>query len=265
MAIDLNPTQVGKMKRYTPEVLSLRDTLKRSLRLHYLTLKYTIFCILFITVTKYVSIWCASLFSNVILQFIIYVIATLIIFYFFAVALLATHCVFIDQPQSIRDTMKAIWHRRIPIYTTFIAYIAGAAIIYFLMSHLILSLDKMFHISPMIYAGLLIVMFTLFLIFVALFYFSFALSIIDEKNFQTAFYNSAILTEKNKMGLLMLFCILDATILLVTPKMVHEYFLSVYHLDVVFDFVVLCVAIPLYINLLLFLIHDTKQKVSVVD
>lgn len=87
--IDLNHMQVGRifkgvgMTRYPMQELSFSELLKRSVRLHYLTLKHTIFCILFMTITKYACILLLGLFLNTYSQDVIYIVAALIMAYFF--------------------------------------------------------------------------------------------------------------------------------------------------------------------------------------
>jgi len=248
------------MNRYPNNEMSLGDIFNRSVRLHYLTLKHTILCIFFITIVKYISMILIQSVSTQ-YQYLIYVIAATAIVYFFSAALFATHRAFIDESQSIRVTLKTIWHRAIQIYTTFAAYIIGIILVDYLSKLLVLGIDKIFHQAITSNGVTLIVTTILVMVYIATFYFAFPITVIDEKPAHKAFYISALLTEKTKFAVLISFMILSAVILLLTPGMINEYLLSTYHLDALFDFVVLCVAVPLYINLLLFIIHDAKQQV----
>lgn len=250
------------MNRYPDKVLSLTEILKRSIRLHYLTLKHTIACILLIAIVKNVAVMGLSLFTSAIMQWIIYLVAAVLIVYFFAVALQATNSAFRDQPKSIMDSMKSAWNNIIQTYLAFFAYVFGAIIVFRITRLLIVAVDKLIHEPSAMHGLVHIIALTLTLLFVAIFYFGFPITIVDEKSMHKSFYDSILLSEKEKLGILMSLLILGAVILLLTPSLVSEYFLSMFHLDALFDFVVLCVALPLFVNSLLLLLSDAKKQMA---
>lgn len=248
------------MNRYANNETSSGGLLKYGIRLHHLTLKHTIPYLLFMTIAKYVAVLLLALFPNGFVQAIIYIVVIAAIAYFFAAALLATHHAFKDKPVATKDALKLVWQRIMPILITLFVYIVGAIVTYFFVKSILLGVEKLIsNQATVMHQGMLLISLLISLVYIMLFYFSFALSVIDKTPFYKAFYDSALLGEKEKMGILFLFLIFGATILLLTPGMISEYFLSMYHLDALFDFVVLCVAGPLYINLLLLLINDAKQ------
>ena len=251
------------MNRYPDNVMSFSDLLKRSIRLHYLTLKHAIFFILMITLIKYLSILVLA-FTPMRAHKVVYIVAALIIAYLFAAALLSVQRAFFDRSESVLSAIKTIWRRILPIYTTLLTYVVGIVVIYYLTDYATMAVDKVLHepTTSGLHGGTLIFMTAIMFVYIAMFYFSFPISVIDEKSMRRAFYDSALLSEKNKFGILVLFLILGSTLMLLLPGAVHEYFLTVYHLDAVFDFVVLCVATPIYINLLLLLINDAKKQVQ---
>ncbi|OGT41209.1 MAG: hypothetical protein A3F13_08220 [Gammaproteobacteria bacterium RIFCSPHIGHO2_12_FULL_40_19] len=254
------------MNRYPDNELSFSDLLKRSIRLHYLTLKHTIFFILVITLIKYLSVLALAL-TPMPAHKAVYIIAALIISYFFAAALVAAQRAFLDQSGSMLNALKTIWHRILPIYGTLLIYVIGTIILYYLIDSVTFAVDKLLHepSSSSLHGGSLILMTALMFMYIAMFYFAFPITIIDEKPVHKAFYDSTLMTEKNKFGVLILFLILCSTIVLLIPGAIHEYFLTLYHLDAVFDFIVLCVAGPIYINLLLLLINDSKKQMQYID
>lgn len=252
------------MNRYLTTELSGRALIKRSFRLHYLTLKHTMLCIVAIIIIKYVTLILNSLIENSVAHIVFYIIAATAILYFFSVALLTTHQAFLDKPKLLLHTMKAIWKNKWPIAATFWMFVIGLLFLYAVIIFGIPLLSKLFHASASSAATGLPLFIALCLLFtyLSIFYFSFPLVIFDKKRILSSFYNSAILTEKNKLSVFFLFSILGLTLLLLTPGMIHEYLLSTYHLDIVFDFIVLCVVLPIYINLLLFAIHDSKLQLQ---
>lgn len=252
------------MNYYPTEEMSFKKLFRRSIRLHYVTLKQVIPYLLVITFVKYMSILFETLFSDPVFQIINYIICTLVIVYFFAVSLFAAHLAFSDQPKSMTVVMKTIWHRMITIYITFFIYSVGIFAIYFFTTLIVENVTKLMHVqlspSSAIFAADFLCM-----VFIALFYFCFPIAIIDSKPVKKAFYEAVLLGEKNKFGILISICVLVFVHMLMMPQMLHEHLLSVYHLDALFDFVVLCVAIPLYINLILLLINDSKVIIKVGD
>src|SRR3990167_515408 len=206
------------MNRYPIDEQSFLSLLRKSLRLHYLTLKHTIAFIICITVVKYFAVWIEDLSSSLIFQYTIDFIAACGIAYFFAAALLATHYAFVDQPDTTKNIMNKINVRVKPILITFIIYILGGVLVVLFGKSLGLAVEKFFPTSENAAGFILLV----------------------------------------RIILLFTFAV---TVLLLTPATISEYFFSVYHVDIIFDFIVLCVAVPLYINLLLFLIDNAKKQI----
>lgn len=250
------------MNRYPTEVVATRKLLRRAVRLHYLTLKHTIFFLLLITATKYAAVLLIDLVPNLYLDIVIEIIAAVFVVFFFSAALLSTHRSFIDKPfQSNKESLKIIWQEKQKIYATFFIYAIGVVAAYYVAQCIVLLGDKLLHAtSPMEHPYVLMIGFVVFAMYVLMFYFSFPLSIIEKKSIPILFRDSVLLGEKNKFGVVFLCCMFAAVILLLTPGMIHEYLLSTYHLDALFDFIVLCVAAPIYFNFLLFMMSDAKVQ-----
>ena len=66
--------------------------------------------------------------------------------------------------------------------------------------------------------------------------------------------------QKFGVFIALLFFLMGMIYTLVSPATLQEYFLTVYHLQGLYDFVVFCVFIPLFINILLMVVHDSKLK-----
>lgn len=249
------------MNRYLDSEASLTQVLYRSFRLHYLTLKHTILCLLAIALIKYLSTYFALMTRNVYVESVIYVISAVFAVYFFSAALLATHRAFIDQPQSFLDSLKVVWEKKFTIFVSFFGYVIGFFIVLFFADLLIAAVNRLFHEPSVLHGFSLLLKLTALLMYLAMFSLAFPLSVIDdEKSFYTAFTKSIVFSEKNKLGIFLLFLMLGITFLLISPQTVQEYFLTMYHLEGVFDFVVLCVLAPLFINALLMIIHDSKLR-----
>lgn len=249
------------MIRYLDTESSLTQLLYKSFRLHYLTLKHTIFCLLAIALVKYLSAYFVLMTRNVYVESVIYVISAVFIVYFFTAALIATHRAFLDQPQSFLDSLKAAWEKKFSILISFFGYVIGFFIILFFADLLITAVNRLFHEPSVLHGFSLILKLTALLMYLAMFSLAFPLSIIDdEKSFYAAFIKSIIFSEKNKLGIFLLFFMLGITFLLISPQTVQEYFLTMYHLEGLFDFVVLCVFAPLFINMLLMTIQDSRLR-----
>lgn len=248
------------MNRYPTEEMSPRQLLRRSVRLHYLTLKYTILFFLIMVVIKYLALFVLNFIANSYLKILVEIVAAVMIFYCFSATLLTAHQAFIDKPLlSFKHALKRIWFHSREIYATCLIYAAGGIIIYELTILTVFVVAKFTHpINPSTHNIILAVGIILLVMYVSMLYFSVPLAILDQESIWKSFYRSVWLTEKNKVGIFISFSIVGILLLLLTPGMMHEYLLSVYHLDSLFDFVVLCVGAPIYINFLLFLIHDSK-------
>lgn|SRR3990167_3815248 len=252
------------MTHYPAEENSARKLLRLSVKLHYVTLKYTISFFLAMVILKYIALFSLSFSIHYWLQILVEIITGFIIFYFFAAGLHSAHYALMDKPvESMMANLKIIWEKKKIIYQTLVIYLLSVIAIFWLGKLIIVIVNRIAHntTGEPTTAGIMIGA-VLLIICAAMFYFSVPLAIIDKKPNHNFFYQSMLLSEKNKFGILLSYSILGATLLLLAPGMPHEYFLHVYHLDIVFDFIVLSVAGPIYFNLLLLLINDSKLLVK---
>ncbi|EKD92032.1 MAG: putative membrane spanning protein [uncultured bacterium] len=250
------------MNRYPTNPVLMGNLFNRSVRLHYLTLKHTIFYIALIALIKNIVFYLAGLTANFFLDALIFIVGALFIIYFYAAALLATHEAFCDQPQSIKTILLKIKERIFTIYASFILYIVGTIAVYYFVKLILIAAGRLIHEPSAIHGGLLIIGWALIFVYIAIFYFSISLCIIKSTSLKEAFYDSMLQTERVKFNVFVLYAILGAIALLISPVMLHEDFLSTYHLATPFDFVVLCVLAPLYLNLTLLSIHDATLQLE---
>ena len=250
------------MNCYPTGELGMGALLKRALRLHYLSLRYSILCILLITITKFIATSMPTVFSNGYIAFATYLLCTLLISFFFSAALLATHRAFIDQPKPIKNAIQTIWVEKKRIYAILAAYAAGIVCLHYLTLGILFLEERLFP-SIAVHGFTLMLLTALLLTFVAMFFFAPFYVVIEKTSFGSVVRSSLILGEKNKFGIFLLFILLFVLTLLLAPKSMHEYYLSTYHLDVLYDFIALCVLLPIFINFTLLLINDSKQQVPV--
>lgn len=252
------------MNRYPTAETSVTQLFKQSFRLHYLTLKHTIFFILLMTIVKYIAAIFTLFVSNEIARTILFFFATLAGIYLFSAALLATHESFMDRSKSFTDILTVIKKNVVNIYSTLFIYIVGIICTWYVAKLLNFSIEKMLgSYFSAVHGFTFILSVTLILMFIAMFFFSYPLVVLEAKKIKNVFYESLILSDKNKFGIFVLLFLLLATDMLISPVSLQEYFLSRYHLGVLFDFVALCVMLPLFINLLLLTIHDAKLQLMI--
>lgn len=252
------------MNRYPDAESNFTQLLKKSFRLHYLTLKHTIFFILLMIMVRYAAAIFTLLTPNETIRGIFYFIAGLLGVYLFSAALRATHESFMDRTKSFLDILKEIKKDIANIYLTFFAYIAGIVFTWYVARLLNLGIERILdRYFTAVHGFTFILSVTLILMFVAMFFFSYPLAVIESKKLKQAFYDSLILSDKNKFGIVVLLLLLLAIDMLISPASLQEYFLSSYHLGLIFDFVALCVMLPLFINLLLLTMHDARLQMMI--
>lgn len=251
------------MNRYPTHELSLWQLFKQSFRLHYLTLKHSIFFILVLTLVKFGATLLLNYFSNYLVQDAIFFIAILLGVFFFSAALFAAHESFTDHSRKLIDVLTEIKGNLVNIYAAFIAYLAiivGSNVLANLLNMLVRKL--LTNIDSPVYGATTIISLVIILMAIGMFSLIYPLAVIDKKKIRNAFHDSLLLSDRSKFGLLALFFMLIVINLLVSPRALQEYFLSSYYLSPIFDFIVLCVMIPLFINFLLLLINDAKLQVK---
>lgn len=251
------------MNRYPTEEISLAQMVKRAFRLHYLTLKNTIFFILLLVFIKYCTAVLSLFFTNAIVHNILSLFTLLMGIFFFSAALYATHESLMDHKKTFFDAFRETKKNALMIYGALLTYIVIIVLGYLiakLLGMIVVKLISDFQ-SP-IHGVRVILSATIVLMTVAMFFFVYPLAVIDSKRITKTLYNSLVLSDKSKMGIFCLLFIIIAMDLLISPASMQEYFFSSYHLGVVYDFVVLCVMLPLFINLLLLVINDAKLQLK---
>src|SRR3990167_827195 len=211
------------MNCYPTGELGLGQLLKRSLRMHYLSLKYSIFCILLITFVKYLATSLPLIVSNPYVEWSLYLVSGLAISFLFSAALLATHRAFIDDPKPIGNAIRTIWARKLPIYAVLAAYFAGIFLLHYVVVAVI-AIEDHFLASIAIHGFTLMMLTAIMLTFIAMFFFAPSFVVIEEGTFSKVARSSLILGEKNKFGILVLFIFLFAIVLLLAPNSMHEYY-----------------------------------------
>src|SRR3990167_10079431 len=103
------------MNHYPTGELGLGELMKRSVRLHYLSLKYSIFCILLITLSKFLASTLSSFLTTPYIKWPLYFVSCLVISFFYFAALFATHRALSDKPLPIKFAVAALWSRRLPV------------------------------------------------------------------------------------------------------------------------------------------------------
>jgi hypothetical protein len=250
------------MQCYPDKEMSTLGLVKQITRLLYTSFKKSLVWIVLIALVQHASISWLATFGGFYGQAVIDMLALILIAFFFSVALYSSHHAFIDQPVSMMGSIKAIWQKKIHIFSVLLMYVVGAILVYYAVELIIQGVDRLLH-EPSALHGLTLILTTAFLLmYVAMFYFAFPLAVIDEKPFPSVFYDSLLLTEKNKTGVIVLLMILGALIIMMTPGMAYMDYLMAYHLQFLYTLVLLCIAVPIYINLLLLLIHDSKKQMS---
>lgn len=250
------------MNCYPMAELGLGELLKRTVKLHYLSLRYSVFCILLITITKFLGTSLPIFLKNTYLGWGMYIISGLIISFFYFSALLATHRAFTDAPKTIQDAMKTIWDDKKRIYAVFLAYVGSIVALDYLMIGIIYLEDRLFP-SVAVHGITMLLLTAILLSFVAMFFFAHSIAVIEKKSFREIVRSSLILGEKNKFGIFVLFAMLFIVVLLLAPNTMHEYYLSAYHLNPLYDFIVLSVLLPIYLNFTLLIINDSRQQMTV--
>lgn len=251
------------MNRYfeTPQKFSV--IFGRAVRLHYLSLKYAIIPILLITLVKFLGNSFYQLTENSFARYVIVIVALTLCAYLFAIAFLSAHQAFLDQPNTFLNNTQQIWNEKLPVLISFWLYVGGLTVLYYFLSYVNTGIASLVSSHSPVPGIVNIFIAAILIIYVALFYFLYPLSIIDSKNtLRVNCTRSITLSEKNKYGVIASLFILILMLLLVMPSSVPEYFLAMLHLDIVLDFCVFSVVLPLIINLLLLLIRDSTLRVA---
>lgn len=252
------------MMKYPSNELMISQTLWKALRLHYVTLKHVVVYALLIALTKSLTVFLIGLYpGNEIFLNCVTVVFWLLIAAFVSFSLYVTHQTFIDKPVSFLNGFRATLLRFPKFYFTVLLLIVGAIVIFYFGEFLMLVLAKLLNESSPFHKATVLVISAMILAYVAIFSFLLPLTIMEEKKpLLKLISESVLLSEKNKFGVMILFMLLLSTILLLLPGTLHEEFFKKYHVDILFDFVVLAVMLPIILNFLLLIINDSKRQLA---
>lgn len=256
------------MNTYPKREITFRKMFQLSFRQHFSTMYYGFFCIALLFLIAFMH---AHFLQNVhdhsfapvtILGFkVIYV---LFFIFFFSVALLNTHQAFSGQGYHYTDAFRKICLRMPRLLLILGIYIGGMCLLIYLLRGLhtaIFYLDKQADSA----VEFVVDFFSLivFLLFICIFFFSFPLAVIKHDSLSTTFKESMLLSEKNKTGIILLLFFITMTYSLLLSQGQDISFVARHQLGYLYDFLVLCVMVPLCMNFLLLLINDAKQQIKI--
>lgn len=247
---------------YPTEEVNLSKMFRLSFRQHFLAVKYLFLPILLLLFAKplFQSLDVASLNPYLLLasKYFYFFIFILL----FSPGLLSVHAALNNQHQSYLASARIIMKNFFNIFGAIFCYFLGFVLIALAMHFLMKGIRFFDPNAPHeIKLFLLLVEFSGTLIFLCMFFFSYALSIIDQTNILKSFRNSMMLSEKNKFGIFVLLFIISMLYSLIKGGADQIDFIQAHHLILAYDFFALIVFVPLFANLLLLLVNDSKKQI----
>ena len=252
------------MAFYPTTEVNFSKIVKLSLRHYFKTFCYSLICIILLFLaTRPNLLSFANLYSQLTVKYV-FIIA---IFFFFSVALLAAHLAFKGvENQGYKSAFKKICKRVLNIAGTIIVYAVGILIILYATHYMRIGILHVDVNASQTIKGLLIMLELVFLgVFLCMFFFSYPVSVIHEKSIPKSFLYAALLSEKNKIGIFLLLFIITLPYSLMRNHGMDFQFVAQHHLSFVYDFVVLSFFVPVFINLLLLFINDSKNQFAADD
>jgi len=249
---------------YPREEISLLKMFKLSFRFHLNTLRYALFPILFLAFCSLFFRQADNFIANATAILALKYLSIVIFFFFFSAALYNAHQFILNTPCEIKEGLKKTVRFFPKALAVLLLYLVGIKAITFGMHFFkqgVLYLDP--SAGNTIIGLLVIIKVTMILLFIFMFAFSYPLVAIDQTSISKSFYNSILLSEKNKFGVLILFFIIALiTSFLNNPGKIATFF-QTYHLMPVYDLFILFIFIPCLINLLLLMINDSKRQFEI--
>jgi len=239
----------------------------RAVRWHYLTLKNIFPYVILFVIAKNLYFSVLALDLAVTLDFIVYLVGTLLLTFLFSAALLMTDQAFKGQPLSLGVGLVVALRRLPQIYIVLFLYIIGIFITKYFAKFLMIAVGKLIDDPSAVHGAMLFLTLAFVAAFIAMFSFAIPLSVIEKKTIVRSFYESMFVSDKNKYGLFVLFFIGFWTSALLSPViLLHKIaFVANYHLGALVDFLVICLVGPFILNLLLLIINDGKVQLALED
>ncbi len=248
------------MNYYPDQGMTFNEMVLRSIRLYYVTLKHIALSVLLLVLLKIVMVLAAPFFPEKIAEITAPIVATLVSVYLLSVSLLSAHQVFLDHPEPLSTVFLTVFKQLKIIYSALILYLVGSVVVFYLVKFFLIAAERLINQPSPVHTGVLLIGFCFVLVYFAIFAFVIPLCLLDKMPLFSSFRESLFLTEKNKLSVLMLFVIGGMITFIVSPGALHEQWLHAYHLSWLFDLIALFVFTPLFVNLFLLIINDSKRK-----
>lgn len=191
------------------------------------------------------------------------IISSAVAFFLFSMALYRADTMLKDQPVSLIDAAKVTIMRILKVWAAILVLCITLVLISFLVKWVIFSLFRLEGVTAALgitFIGGLPVM--VGLIF---FYFTVPIIAVDNESLWRAFYRSADLTQQKWLHVFGLYTGGVILFMALMPYSRHAHWLKDHYLSEVFNWLVLCLIMPLLVNLTLFILRNfqiREDKVS---
>lgn len=247
---------------YPSKPLTYFRILLKSLRHHPIVLKQTILLIAVMVIVKDLFIYLGGLPSNIYLRWLFMVLISVVLIYLWSVMLYLTSELFSARVISLQSAIQRVNKRLLQIYGCCLTYVIGAALLVAFANFLLLIAKRYDADIPLVMESLWVVVLGGIPTLVYLISCLFALPIVimEDVGVFAAFNQSRRLVKRRWFGVFGVYMIFLITMLLTSPNTIHAHLLRHYHIEVLFDFVVLCVMLPIFTNAVLFMLNDLRLK-----
>ncbi|OGT33915.1 MAG: hypothetical protein A3C44_02660 [Gammaproteobacteria bacterium RIFCSPHIGHO2_02_FULL_39_13] len=247
------------MSYYPERALGFSNLTKIAFRFYLVTLKQAAPFIFLIVLVKQFCAAFEVVYKTGLPNVITNTVTVAIIIFLLSAIILSAHRAFSETVGSFLKIFVDTVKNTPRIFITTVFFIVGCIGFYGLIELAHKGLHQLFPAPSAIHGVMLFILTIISLVYVFMFILSVPLVVIQQCGIFKSFLRSALLSEKNITGVIVLFFFSLLLISFISKGLVlREYFVPIYYLDVVYDFVVLCIGIPLLTNILLLVLHDSE-------
>lgn len=181
-------------------------------------------------------------------------IITVIALFLFSMALYRADALLKQQPVSFMQASKVIIQRILKVLAAVLIFVISIILIALLVKWVMFSLFRLEGAIAVL--GLTLIGGLPIMAGLIFFYFTVPLIAVDNESLWMAFYRSADLTQQNWLYVFGLYTGMIVILIALLPYTLHAHWLKTYYLMEVFNLSVLCLLLPLLINMTLFIMRS---------
>ncbi len=235
-----------------------------AVRYHFAAFRKMVWLIIFLVIVKDAYIYLDGMPNNLYWYSVVGIVMGLLSINFLVAVLYTSHCVLNNEPIDWRNALGDTFSRMGRVILAMTFFILLPAVL-FVLAEWIGRLVIAGNVHPYRYSGLVVILAVGVPVMIAYLYYFFTVPLIVTKNYSLwqAFQQAFALVGRQWRDLARVFGIYAVGMiiwLLISPNTLHGHFIKMYKISALFDFIILGISLPIWMNFIILMANDLKLR-----